>query len=158
PGQISARRVAAVPPGRHSAGGTCLTSPSCLDSSDPQFAIQPNFTRCRADVRLAGTAFALEKTGKGVSIAVTMQPLRPRIRRGGTTMFPNAFSVGANLLLVGAVVLVAPSLAHAQRRGGGGHVGGAHVGSAHSGGYRGGVYHGGVNRGGVYHGGVNRGG
>ena len=69
-------------------------------------------------------------------------------------MFRNAFSVGANLLLVGAVVLVAPSLAHAQRRGGGGHVGGAHAGNAHGGGYRGGVYHGGINRGGVYHGGV----
>jgi uncharacterized protein (TIGR03000 family) len=82
-------------------------------------------------------------------------------------MFRKALSISGLAILVGAMVVVTPSLAQAQRgggghaggggRGGGGHVGGSYGGGARAGGYHSGGsyggYRGGMSRGGAYYGG-----
>jgi hypothetical protein len=60
PSQASARRVAAVPTGWHSAVALPLPSPARFDLSNSQLAIHRSFTRRSDDIRLAGTAFALK--------------------------------------------------------------------------------------------------
>jgi uncharacterized protein (TIGR03000 family) len=60
-------------------------------------------------------------------------------------MLRKAISLGAVLLLAGAVVLVTPNLGQAQRGGhGGGHGGGMHFGGAHGGFHSGGAHFGGA--------------
>jgi DNA polymerase III delta prime subunit len=60
------------PPGGTRTVALPLPSRRRFDPSDPQLAVHPCFTRRRDEVRLAGTAFALERRGKGVSITVTI--------------------------------------------------------------------------------------
>src|SRR5205809_767603 len=112
----------------------------CLDPSDPQVLLGASFTKRSDEARLAGTAFALERTGKGVSITVAIQPLTPSIRIGGTPMFRKTLSFGGLLLLAGATVLVASGSSQAQH-GGGGHGGGGHGGGFHAGGGHAGGFH-----------------